>query len=55
MILAAERAKKNPIAKETEEEIKRRAIEEYIKSQQAAQNAAAAETETPADENSAEK
>ena len=54
-ILVSEKAKKAPIAKETEEEIKRRAIEEYIKSQQAAQNAAAAETETPADENSAEK
>ena len=50
MILASERAKKAPIAKETEEEIKRRAIEEYIKSQQAA-----AEKETPADDNSAEK
>ena len=35
-ILVSERAKKAPIAKETEEEIKRRAIEEYIKSQQAA-------------------
>ena len=53
-ILVSEKAKKAPIAKETEEEIKRRAIEEYIKSQQAAQMAAA-ETETPADENSAEK
>ena len=35
-ILVSERAKKAPIAKETEEEIKRRAIEEYLKSQQAA-------------------
>lgn len=34
-ILVSERAKKAPIAKETEEEIKRRAIEEYLKSQQA--------------------
>lgn len=56
MILASERAKKAPIAKETEEEIKRRAIEEYIKSQQATQNAASAdpENQTPADDNSAE-
>ena len=46
-ILVSERAKKAPVAKETEEEIKRRAIEEYIKSQQAA--AAAAETKSEAD------
>lgn len=36
-ILVSERAKKAPVSKETEEEIKRRAIEEYLKSQQAAQ------------------
>jgi signal peptidase len=47
-ILVSERAKKAPVAKETEEEIKRRAIEEYIKSQQAA--AAAAETKSAADD-----
>jgi len=41
-VLVSEKAKKAPVAKETEEEIKRRAIEEYIKSQQAA--AAAQET-----------
>jgi signal peptidase I len=35
-VIVSERAKKAPVAKETEEEIKRRAIEEYIKSQQAA-------------------
>jgi signal peptidase len=33
-ILVSERAKKAPIDKDTEEEIKRRAIEEYLKSQQ---------------------
>jgi signal peptidase len=33
-ILVSEKAKKAPIAKETEEEIKRRAIEEYLKNQQ---------------------
>ena len=33
-ILVSEKAKKAPIAKETEEEIKRRAIEEYLKSMQ---------------------
>ena len=44
-ILVSERAKKKPIAKETEEEIKRRAIEEYIKSQQAAAAAAQNATE----------
>ena len=48
-ILVSERAKKTPVAKETEEEIKRRAIEEYIKSQQAAQAAEAAETKPEAD------
>ena len=42
-ILVSERAKKAPVAKETEEEIKRRAIEEYIKSQQALAEQAAAE------------
>jgi signal peptidase len=48
-ILVAERAKKNAsaVSKETEEEIKRRAIEEYLK----AQAAAAA----PAEENAEEK
>ena len=57
-ILVTEKAKKAPVAKETEEEIKRRAIEEYIKSQQSAQSAQAADTENksseenaPADEN----
>ena len=40
-ILVTERAKRAPVAKETEEEIKRKAIEEYIKSQQAAQSAQA--------------
>ena len=44
-ILVSERAKSKPIAKETEEEIKRRAIEEYLK-QQAAAATAQAETET---------
>lgn len=37
-ILVTERAKKAPVAKETEEEIKRRAIEEYLKSLQEASN-----------------
>ena len=47
-VLVSERAKKAPVAKETEEEIKRRAIEEYIKSQQAAAAQADAADETPA-------
>jgi hypothetical protein len=38
-ILVSEKAKRAPVAKETEEEIKRRAIEEYIKNQQAAESA----------------
>ncbi len=38
-ILVSERAKKAPVSKETEEEIKRKAIEEYLKAQ-AAQGAA---------------
>ena len=39
-LVVAERAKKKPVSAETEEEIKRRAIEEYLK-QQAAEQAAA--------------
>jgi signal peptidase len=39
-VLLEEKAKKAPVSKETEEEIKRRAIEEYLKSMQAEQNAA---------------
>ena len=58
-ILVSERAKKKPIAKETEEEIKRRAIEEYIKSQQAAAAASAEETKVeenaPCDESAENK
>ena len=57
-ILVTERAKKAPVTKETEEEIKRRAIEEYIKSQQAAQGAPTADADnkspednTPAEDN----
>ena len=38
-ILVSEKAKKAPVAKETEEEIKRRAIEEYLKSLQAESSA----------------
>lgn len=54
-ILTSERAKKAPIAKETEEEIKRRAIEEYLKSQQeAAAKAAAEQTTQPQPEAPAE-
>lgn len=48
-VLISEKAKKAPVAKETEEEIKRRAIEEYIRSQQAAQ-ATAESTEAAAEE-----
>lgn len=44
-VLLSERAKRAPVAKETEEEIKRRAIEEYIRSQQAAQAAPEEQTE----------
>ena len=47
-VLVSERAKKAPVAKETEEEIKRRAIEEYIKSQQAAAAEASAQESTDA-------
>lgn len=42
-ILVTERAKKKPVSSETEEEIKRRAIEEYLKQQAAAGVAPAAE------------
>ena len=42
-ILVTERAKKKPVSSETEEEIKRRAIEEYLKQQAAAGAAPAAE------------
>ncbi len=37
-LLISERTKKAPVSKETEEEIKRRAIEEYLKSQGMSQN-----------------
>ena len=53
-ILVSERAKKAPIAKETEEEIKRRAIEEYIKSQQAAAEQTATADTKPQQDESAE-
>ena len=49
-LLMAERAKSKPVDADTEEEIKRRAIEEYLK-QQAAANAAPAEAAAPAEEN----
>ena len=52
-ILVSERAKRAPIAKETEEEIKRRAIEEYLKSQQEAAAKAAAEANKPQEEDNA--
>ncbi len=39
-VLLEEKAKKAPVSKETEEEIKRRAIEEYLKTMQQDQNAA---------------
>lgn len=41
MLVVSERAKRAPVSKETEDEIKKRAIEEYIKSQAAAQSAEA--------------
>ncbi len=48
-LLVAERAKKAPISKETEEEIKRRAIEEYLKAQKESEAAEAADPQS--DEN----
>lgn len=51
-ILVTERAKKAPVAKETEEEIKRRAIEEYLKSLQA--EASAADTKQSSKDDSSE-
>ena len=53
-ILVSEKAKKAPIAKETEEEIKRRAIEEYIKSQQAQADAPASDAEAPKQDEASE-
>ena len=53
-ILVSEKAKRAPIAKETEEEIKRRAIEEYIKSQQAQAGASGADTAKPQQDDSSE-
>ena len=50
-ILTSERAKKAPIAKETEEEIKRRAIEEYLKQQAAEEAAPPVEEAAPEAEN----
>jgi signal peptidase len=46
-ILVSEKAKRAPVAKETEEEIKRRAIEEYLKNQQAEANKKTNEAEEP--------
>ncbi len=51
-VVLSERAKSKPVSKETEEEIKRRAIEEYLKAQ-AEQQAAAQPTEN--NENNEEK
>ena len=48
-LILKERAKKAPVSAETEEEIKRRAIEEYIKAQQAAQAAENEATEQSSD------
>ena len=50
-ILVTERAKKAPVSTETEEEIKRRAIEEYLKQQAAEQAAAEAPAESVGEEN----
>lgn len=60
MLIASERAKRAPVSSETEEEIKKRAIEEYLKSQQAAAAEAAAAkepvvAEAPAEEAPAEE
>ena len=43
--------KEKEISKETEEEIKRRAIEEYLRSQQAQNNSAPSETKSDDGEN----
>ena len=48
-LILKERAKKAPVSAETEEEIKRRAIEEYIKAQQAAKAAENEATEQSSD------
>lgn len=45
-LIVSERAKRAPVSKETEEEIKRRAIEEYLKSQRDAENEATETAET---------
>ncbi len=50
MILVVERAKKKPVSKETEEEIKKRAIEEYLKQQAEAAAASAPESENKSPE-----
>lgn len=57
-IIVSEKAKRAPLAKETEEEIKRKAIEEYIKSQQVNQvsptdpnDEHSSKNEQPTDEN----
>ncbi len=51
-IFVAERAKKAPVSKETEEEIKRRAIEEYLKQQQGEADAGPDDTAAPLEETS---
>ena len=54
-VLVTEKAKKAPVSKETEEEIKKRAIEEYLKSQEAAKaDETSQKDEDPATEATAE-
>ena len=57
-LVLKEKAKKAPVSAETEEEIKRRAVEEYIKAQEAAkaaENAAAEQSSDAKEEKSAEQ
>ncbi len=53
-IVVTERRKDAPVSKETEEEIKRRAVEEYLKEQAALANAEAKTDSTETEENSSE-
>ena len=52
-VILAEKAKKAPVSAETEEEIKKRAIEEYLKAQEAAKAAENEAAENEAAENEA--
>lgn len=55
MIIVMERSKRAPVSKETEEEIKQRAIAEYLAAQKAKDDAESANEDSPKDEEESDK